>query len=280
PFPPAGHSIKGKPSLGPTARTPMTPTTPAIVLRRLRELGAGKGAPDQQLLERFANAHEEAAFEALVRRHGPLVLGVCRRVLHQEQDAEDAFQATFLVLARKAGSISKRAAVGNWLYRVAYHMALQARKKAAVRQKREARATRRELADPLAEVTGRELLAVFDEELQNLPEGERAALVLCYLEGKTRDEAARDAGCSESTLKRRLERGKERMRLRLARRGVALPAALLAAGLAQSARAAVPLRLAASAVKAGWLFATDQAQAGAASPQALALANEALRAIT
>src|SRR5262249_16565435 len=151
----------------------MTPTTPALVLRRLRELGTGKDArtaPDHQLLDRFANAREEAAFEALVRRHGPLVLGVCRRVLHQEQDAEDAFQATFLVLARKAGSISKRAAVGNWLYRVAYHMALQARKKAAVRQKREARATRRELADPLAEVTGRELLAVFDEELQNLPE--------------------------------------------------------------------------------------------------------------
>src|SRR5262249_2790194 len=273
-------------SLGPTARTHMAtiaPTQPGIVLRRLREMVAAKEAhavPDQQLLDRFVSNREETAFTALVQRHGPLVLGVCRRVFRHEHDAEDAFQATFLVLARKAASINKRASVGSWLYQVASHVANKARKRTTNRQKREEWAALRQQADALDEVTGRELLAVFDEELQNLPEGERAALVLCYLEGKTRDEAARDAGCSESTLKRRLERGKERMRLRVARRGVALPAALLAAGLAQTARAGVPLPLTASAVKAGWLLATDQAPAGVASAQAIALANETLRAIT
>jgi RNA polymerase sigma factor (sigma-70 family) len=253
-----------------------------VVLRHLRQLVNAKDTrtiPDQQLLERFTRGREEAAFEALVRRHGPLVLCVCRRVLHQEQDAEDVFQATFLVLARKAAGIDQRVSLGGWLYRVAYHLALKVRKQAAARQKREERAARRDETDPLAEVTGRELLAVFDEELQELPECERVALVLCYLEGKTRDEAAREVGCSESTLKRRLERGKERMRLRLARRGVALSAALLPAGLAQSARAAVPTALTVTAVQAGLLVAGGQTASGVASAKAVALANGAIRAM-
>jgi hypothetical protein len=137
----------------------------------------------------------------------------------------------------------------------------------------------RSLADPLAEVTGRELLAVFDEELQALPERERVALVLCYLEGKTRDEAAREMGCSQSTLKRRLERGRGRMRLRLrlVRRGLVLPAALLAAGLAQAARPVVPGPLAAAAVRTALLAALGQAPA---ATQAAPLADEALRAMT
>src|SRR5262249_18329326 len=125
----------------------MTTTHPGIVLRHVRELLTAQGtrsAPDQQLLARFASNREEAAFAALVRRHGPLVLGVCRRVLGQEQDAEDAFQATFLVLARKAASLGRQAPLGGWLHRVAYHLALRARKRAAARQKREARAARRE----------------------------------------------------------------------------------------------------------------------------------------
>jgi RNA polymerase sigma factor (sigma-70 family) len=260
----------------------MATTHPGIVLRRLCNAVTAKEvrtAPDRQLLQRFAHGREEAAFEALVRRHGPLVLGVCRRVLRQEQDAEDVFQATFLVLARKAGSVGERSSLGTWLYRVAYHMALKARKQTAARQKREQRSARPEETDPLAEVTGRELLAVFDEELQALPEGEREALVLCYLQGKTRDEAAREVGCSESTLKRRLERGKERMRLRLSRRGVALPAALLAAGLAQGAKAAVPAPLTAAAVQAGALVAGGRPVVGVASAEVAALANGAIRAM-
>jgi RNA polymerase sigma factor (sigma-70 family) len=259
----------------------MTTTQPGTVLRHLRELVTAKDAvPDQQLLDRFAKGREEVAFAALVRRHGPLVLGVCRRVLRQEQDAEDVFQATFLVLSRKAATIDRRASLGSWLYRVAFHMALKTRKQAAARQRREAQSRRHDESDPLAEVTGRELLAVFDEELQRLPECERVALVQCYLQGKTRDEAAREAGCSESTMKRRLERGKDRMRKRLARRGVALPAALLAAVLAQGAKAAVPGPLAASVVKAARLLATGKAAAGVVSVRAVALADEALRAMT
>jgi RNA polymerase sigma factor (sigma-70 family) len=260
----------------------MATTHPGIVLRRLRQLATAndtRSVPDRQLLERFTRGRDEAAFDALVRRHGPLVLGVCRRLLHQEQDVEDVFQATFLVLARKAGSVGGRASVGTWLYRVAYNMALKARKQAAARQKREARSARQEATDPLAEVTGRELLAVFDEEMQALPDGERQALVLCYLQGKTRDEAAREVGCSESTLKRRLERGKGRMRVRLAHRGVALPAALLAAGLAQGVKAAVPAALTSAAVKVAHLVASGQEVAGVVPAQVTALAAGAVRAM-
>jgi RNA polymerase sigma factor (sigma-70 family) len=259
----------------------MTPGRASAVLRHLHELSSRPpgAADDRQLLERFTAGRDEAAFAALVRRHGPMVLGVCRRVLHNAHDAEDAFQATFLVLARKAGSIRGRESIGGWLYRVGYHMALKAREQAAARQKREARAARPEETDPLAEVTGRELLAVFDEELQTLPDRERVALVLCYLQGRTGDEAAREVGCSESTLKRRLERGKGRLRARLARRGLALPAAILAAGLASGAKAAVPGPLAAAAVKAGLLTAAGRAVTGVISIRAAALAGAALRAM-
>src|SRR5262249_41041822 len=195
-------------SLGPTARTHMAtiaPTQPGIVLRRLREMVAAKEAhavPDQQLLDRFVSNREEMAFTALVRRHGPLVLGVCRRVLRHEHDAEDAFQATFLVLARKAASINKRASVSSWLYQVAYHVANKARKRTTNRQKREERAAVRQQADALDEVSGRELLAVIDEELQHLPDRCREPLVLCFVQGLTRDEAARQLGLTHSTLNR------------------------------------------------------------------------------
>jgi RNA polymerase sigma factor (sigma-70 family) len=261
----------------------MATTHSGIVLRRLRELVTAKedrAVPDEQLLDRFLRGHDEAAFAVLVRRHGPLVLGVCRRVLHQEQDAEDVFQATFLVLARKAAAVGRRASLGGWLYRVAYRLALKARKQAAARHQREARPARLDETDPLAELTGRELLAVFDEEVQKLPECERVALVLCYLEGKTRDEAARTVRCSVSTLKRRLDRGKGRLRARLARRGLALPGALLAAGLVQGSPAAVPGPLTAVAVRAGMLLSAGQPAQGVASARAVALAGEAVRAMT
>src|SRR5262249_29881512 len=152
--------------------------------------------------------HEEPAFEALVRRHGPLVLGVCRRLLHNWHDAEDAFQATFWVLARKAGSITRKESVAGWLYQVAYRAAVKARTRAANQQQQERKAQPKPSTDPLAEVTGRELLGVLDEELQRLPQRYRTPLVLCYLEGKTRDEAAQELGWSVGTLKRRLEQGR------------------------------------------------------------------------
>ncbi|HEV3258657.1 MAG TPA: sigma-70 family RNA polymerase sigma factor [Gemmataceae bacterium] len=258
----------------------MAKTQATTVLRRICDLATAQNAAglrDPQLLDRFTSRHEEAAFEALVRRHGPLVLGVCRRVLHNRHDAEDAFQATFLVLARKARSVNKHECLGSWLYRVAYHVAVKARARAANRRLRERQAASRVQTDPLEEVTGRELLALLDEELQRLPEYYRAPLVLCYLEGRTRDEAARQLGWSLGTLKRRLEEGRERLRTRLARRGLALSGALLAAGLAQgAATAAVPAGLAASTARAALLPATGTAASAGMAPVA-ALADAVLQ---
>lgn len=231
----------------------MATTQASIVLRHIRGLAATASAarlPDQELLGRFAVHREEAAFEALVQRHGPLVLGVCRRVLGNWHDAEDAFQTAFLALARHAGSISKQASVGGWLHQVALNSALKAKARAASRHWCESQAGSRPASDLLSEVTGRELLAVLDEELLLLPEKYRTPLVLCYLEGRTRDEAAQLLGWSLGTLKRRLEQARESLRGRLKRRGLAFPVALLAAGLAQSATAAVPAALAAATVKA------------------------------
>jgi RNA polymerase sigma factor (sigma-70 family) len=232
----------------------MATAQPTTVLRHLCRLVANEQTgrlSDAELLERFARHDEQAAFAALVRRHGPLVLGVCRRVLHDWHDAEDAFQATFLVLAKKARSITKQESVGSWLYQVAYRTALRARARAACRQQHERRAGRPPVPDPLTEVTGRELLAVLDEELHRLPQRHRAPLVLCCLQGRTRDEAARQLGWSLRALKHRLEQGRVLLRDRLARRGLTLSGALLAAGLTEGAtRAAVPAQLAATTVRA------------------------------
>jgi RNA polymerase sigma factor (sigma-70 family) len=196
----------------------MTTTRAGIVLRHIRGLAAADAstqAADWRLLERFAVRRDEAAFAALVRRHGPMVLGVCRRVLGNSHDAEDAFQATFLALAGRARSFGKAESLGGWLYRVAYNTALKARASAAARLRRERRSGERPCPDPLSEVTGRELLAVLDEELQRLPERDRLPLVLCHLEGLTCDEAATRLGYSTSTLKRRLDEGRARLRKRL-----------------------------------------------------------------
>jgi RNA polymerase sigma factor (sigma-70 family) len=237
--------------------------------------------PDRQLLERFTHHQEEAAFTTLVRRHGPLVLGVCRRVLPNWHDAEDAFQATFLVLARKADSICKTECVGTWLYQVAYRVAVKARARTATRSLHERQASPSSPADPLAEVTGRELLAVLDEELHHLPERLLAPLMLCYLQGKTRDEATRQLGCSLSTLKRRLEQAKERLRHRLAQRGLALSAALLVTELAESAApTAIAAPLLASTVQAALPFALGKTAAtGLVAAPAVVLADAVLRAV-
>jgi RNA polymerase sigma factor (sigma-70 family) len=232
----------------------MAATQAGTVLRHLRGLVTAEqaaGLSDPELLGRFTGSGDESAFTALVRRHGPLVLGVCRRVLGNHADAEDAFQATFLVLARKAMSIARQTSLPCWLYRVAYHTAARARQLLASRRAHEARARRAEAGDPLAEVTGRELVGVLDEELGRLSERLRAPLVLCYLEGKTRDEGARALGWSLGTFKRRLEQGRTRLRQRLARRGLALPGTLLAAGIcSDGASACVPSSLSDATVRA------------------------------
>jgi RNA polymerase sigma factor (sigma-70 family) len=210
---------------------------------------------DGQLLARFLATRDEAAFAALVRRHGPMVLGVCRRVLGHDQDAEDAFQATFLVLARKAGAVLKRDVVGSWLYAVAYRTARQASKAQARRRARE----RQVEAMPHPEVgpaEAQDWRPLLDAELGGLPEKYRAPVVLCDLQGLSRRQAAGQLGLADGTLSRRLAAGRRLLAGRLARRGVALSGGALAALLAQGAESAeVPARLALATAKAAALVA-------------------------
>ncbi len=193
---------------------------------------------------------------ALVSRHGSMVLGVCRRVLGNVHDAQDAFQGTFFVLARKAGGLQWRESISNWLHSVAYRLALQVRD-SVTRQ----RAIERRLADSaqtkesVRDSSLPELCAALDEELNRLPNRYRAALIGCYLKGQTRDQAATEGGWSLRTLDRRLHRGREILRARLERRGMSLPAVLLVAGLSgHGARANVPAALASSTARAAVAF--------------------------
>jgi RNA polymerase sigma factor (sigma-70 family) len=226
---------------------------------------------DSDLLQRFAARGEEAAFAALVRRHGPVVLGVCRRLLRCPEDAEDVFQATFLVLARQAGSIHKQRSVGSWLYGVAWRLAGKARSKAA-RQRLPVPPLPNSAPDAHGELTWRELCAGLDEELKRLPEKYRAPLLSCYWQGLTQDDAARRLGWPRGTLKRRLERARELLHDRLTRRGLTLSAALLATMLAQNkAWATAPTALAADTVRAALRFA-DTGIAPGVSARALELA--------
>src|SRR5262249_46040445 len=156
---------------------------------------------DRELLHRFTTRRDEAAFAALVERHGSMVLGVCRRLLRREQDAEDVFQATFLVLARKAGRLRWQGSISNWLDGGARRLALKARVKLARRSVTPGRREERTGPDPLDEITGRELLMVLDDELGQLSESLRAPLLLCFLQGNTHQEAARCLGWSLSTLR-------------------------------------------------------------------------------
>jgi RNA polymerase sigma factor (sigma-70 family) len=216
------------------------------------------------------------------------VWGVCRRVLPCWHDAEDAFQATFLILVRKAGSAGTRGSLGGWLHRVAYRTAVKARAQVASRQHHERRVLEpaasapkgKSTVDPLAVVTGRELLVVLDEELLHLPDCYRLPMVLCYLEGRTSDDAARQLGWAVRTLKRRLEQARQRLRARLTRRGLTLPAALLTAGLtATTTPARVSSALTAATIKGALLLATGGTAAGVVSTQALGLMKGPLQAL-
>jgi RNA polymerase sigma factor (sigma-70 family) len=198
------------------------------VIRRLLSAQARNGLPDQQLLERFLADKDEAAFAALVERHGAMVLAVASNVLHHAQDAEDVFQATFLVLARQAGSVRKQGSTGSWLHGVAYRLALKARTAAAGRHRLASRAPRKPPEESPDDLTWRELSAILHEELDGLPEKYRAPLVLCYLEGLTQDQAAEQLGLAKGTLRGRLERGRQLLRSRLSRRGLAPAFVLLA----------------------------------------------------
>ena len=217
--------------------------------RRALAPGDADESADAHLLDLFVRRRDGAAFEALVRRHGPMVLGVCRRLLGNSHDAEDAFQAVFLVLTRKASSIRPRRMVGNWLYGVAFRTALEARRAGARRQVKERKYGEMRQADG-GDRMDEELLAVLDQELSRLPDRYRAVLVLCDLESATRAEAARQLGCKEGTVASRLDRARKMLAKRLTRRGLVLSGTTLVAALsAQAAPAAVPPALIVGAVK-------------------------------
>jgi RNA polymerase sigma factor (sigma-70 family) len=234
--------------------------------------------PDRFLLEQFLAERNEAAFRELLRRHGPMVLGVCRSMLRQEQDAEDAFQATFLVLARKADAIRKHDAVGSWLHGVAYQVARNLLASLRRRRRLEPRTSAMSVPDPLLDISVRELHHAVTEELQQLPEKYRAALVLCYLEGKTQALAARELGCSEGVLRGRVNRGRAELQSRLKRRGLA-PSVGLVTGVLPAGRAVLRAELADATVAAGLRYAAGGVAGGLVSAQALRLADGVVRAM-
>jgi RNA polymerase sigma factor (sigma-70 family) len=214
---------------------------------------------DELLLKRYASERDETAFAALVNRHGPLVLGVCRRILRHEQDAEDAFQATFMVLARKANSITRYASTGGWLYRVAYRVATKLKRRKARRNMRESDFQDLPAAADSPEWIWRDVRVVLDEEISRLPEKYRLAFILCDLGGKTNEQAARELACPVGTLAYRLAWARKRLQNRLTRRGITLSAGALAAGLAAHGLAAVPPPLAAATIHGAVRFALGQA---------------------
>jgi RNA polymerase sigma factor (sigma-70 family) len=258
----------------------MVPGQLRSTLQHLRDLAAAPaaGLADGDLLERFLSQQDESAFEVLLRRHGPMVLNVCRRVLHDPHDAEDAFQATFLVFVRRAASIARRELLGNWLYGVAFHTARAARSAAGRRRAKEAKAVPR--SQPPTESDWQDLQPLLDEELSHVPDKYRIPVVLCDLEGKSRREVAKNLGLAAGTLSSRLARGRSLLAGRLARRGVTVAGGALAVALGrQAATAALPRSLVVSTVKAGTLVLAGQAvtTAGLVSPHVAALTEGVLR---
>jgi RNA polymerase sigma factor (sigma-70 family) len=256
------------------------------VLRQLNTLfhsGVSGSLSDEELLEQFVAGDAEtaeAAFTSLVHRHGSMVLGVCRRVLGNRHAAEDAFQATFLVLARKATAIAKREQLGSWLHGVARRAALDARMRATRQHAKEKRLGIMSPAESMDEIQKSELRSILDEELARLPERHRAAIVLCELEGLSRRQAAGRLGVSEGTLSSRLARAKIQLRDRLTRRGLAFSAATLTFALTEDARAsALPPSLVDSTIRVATLVGTGSSLAGVASTSVITLTEGVLKAM-
>jgi RNA polymerase sigma factor (sigma-70 family) len=250
-------------------------------LRRAVLRQDGAGLRDGQLLASFIEQKDEAAFEVLVRRHSPMVFGVCRRMVGNYHDAEDAFQATFLVLARKASSVRPRERVANWLHGVALRTAMKAKAMTANRRGREKQV--REMPEPETTQQDRwsDLQPLLDQELNGLPEIYRLPILLCDLEGKTIKDAAQQLGWPQGTLAGRLARGRKRLAKRLANRGVVLCAGSLAAVLAQNvASAGVPTSLMSSTVKSASMIAAGQATvAGVVSATVAALTEGVMKSM-
>src|SRR5579862_817770 len=204
-------------------------------IRRVAYSGTAEGATDALLLEQYVVAENDAAFSALVKRHGPMVHGVCRRVLGNAHDADDAFQAVFLVLMRQAAKVVHCQSVGGWLHGVAYRTALKARSSALRRRFLERQAPAAATVEGEAEIGWQELRPVLDQEIARLPEKYRVPFVLCYLEGKTNAQAATQLRWPLGTVATRLARARERLRRRLIQRGAGLAAGLLVADVSRTA---------------------------------------------
>ena len=234
---------------------------------------------DAQLLKQFIEHRDESAFATIVQRHGLMVLGVCRRLVHDQHDAEDAFQATFLILARKAASIAKRELLANWLYGVAYNTALKATAASMKRRAKEKQVTDMpDLAAREPAVKNDELLALLDRELSRLPEKYRLPIIFCDLEGKSRRQAARLLGCPEGSLSSRLTRAKAMLARRLARHGLAVSGASLAASLAQQrASASVSPSVFSSTIRSAAMMAAGKAAVSGVSPQVAAIMEGVLK---
>ncbi len=244
-------------------------------VRRLRSLMAGQQGQeqsDEQLLTAFAERRDETAFAALVRRHGPMVLGVCRRVLGHEQDAEDAFQASFLVLAQRASSLRKQSALASFLYGTAFHLASKVKRAAGRRRKYEGQTPPRSAADPTDALLWSEVRALLDEEVARLPERYRCVFALCCLEELTQAEAGRRLGLKEGTVASRLTQARKRLAQRLRQHGVELAAVLAATGLAAQPVSALPTRLMATTINAALAAVAGESVAPVISPSVAELA--------
>jgi RNA polymerase sigma factor (sigma-70 family) len=258
----------------------MPPSAMSEIIRQLRNTALSERAEltDAQLLDCFVTCREPAAIAALVQRHGSMVWGVCRRILHNCHDAEDAFQATFLVLVRKAASIRSREKVANWLYGVAHQTALKARARLAKRRQRETQVADMPETAVTAHQNGSELKPILDRELSRLPEKYRLVIVLCELEGQSGKEVARQLGLPQGTVSSRLTRGRALLAKRLARHGFAGSVGVLAALLSQNmASASVPTTVVTSTIKVVTLAGAGQVTAGLVSAEVAALAGGVLR---
>jgi RNA polymerase sigma factor (sigma-70 family) len=251
----------------------------SLVLREIHDANGRAEASDRDLLECFATKKDESAFAALMRRHGSMVLGLCRRMLGHEQDAEDAFQATFLVLARRAGSVRWQNSVAHWLHETACRISRHSRAAALARRSGQKAFENSTQPESMSVVSCRTISSMLDDELRQLPEKLREPMVLCYLEGQAQAVAAARLGYSEATLNRRLAEGRDQLRRRLERRGITLTAALLALGLSEDARAAVPAMLTKSTLNLVMAEVAGQ-MLMEASTNVLGLAAGAIHALT
>jgi len=259
----------------------MSIETLGATLRQIKRLFVGgvvSGLSDAQLLDRFLEKRDPGAFEALLARHGPMVLSVCRGILRDPAEAEDAFQATFLVMVKKAGTIRGRHALGGWLYQVAHRVALQANKAAARRRTHEREAIQMATAIAASGPTIRdELLPALHEEIARLPEKYRLAVVHCDLEGMTQVQAAGTLDWSERTLRRRLAKARERLKARLTRRSLAPDDAMLGAAFLRESRALVPAAWQEGTVQAALRVLNHAIAVGTVSMAAQSLTREVLK---